>query len=178
MTLMIAGNNCGTKTYKSMSTFQEDIKEIDRKIVDLTWPGGLFRYDEFKEIYTRAGWYKKSALQSLGSQELTEQQKLIVALSMQKLPFDQFLEFAWDVTDLYKQDKISSKVLHWCVLPTYDWNTMLIENYQHPDVKTLLKLLAGLSGLDEEFRTFVEEDVLTGKAVDVVEQMRDTGQIR
>lgn len=162
---------------KTMIAFQEDIKKIESKIIDLTWPGGLFRYDEFKEIYNKAGQYKEQAIKALGSDDLTGQQKLIVALSMQKLSFREFLDFAGSVMDLFEQNKITTKVLHWCILPTYDWNTIMAEYYKKTKVNDLLLRLIGLEGLDEDFRSYVKTEVLTGKAKKNVKQLRKIGQI-
>jgi hypothetical protein len=175
--LLVALIGCSNSQDRPMPSFEETIRTIESRIIDLTWPGGLFRYEEFKEVHAHSPRYKEAALRSLAGEDLSEQQKLIVALAMQKLPYDDFLDFVDQVIDLYARGTISAKVLNWCVLPTYDWNTRLVEHYREAEANRRLRRLTELDGLDEQFRSYVEKEVLTGRARATVEQLRETGQI-
>jgi hypothetical protein len=161
-----------------MSTFEETIVQIEARIVDLTWPGGLFAYGEFREIHSHPERYREAALRALAGETLTVQQKQIVALSMQKLPLAERIEFAHRVIDLFEERRISATLLRECIFPTYDWSTAIVEQYRVPEVASLLRRLAGLAGLDEQFARYLQDDVLTGGAKATVERLRDTGQIR
>jgi hypothetical protein len=161
-----------------MNTFEDIIERIDAAIVDLTWPGGLFNYEEFREIHSRASRYRDAALQALSGERLTEQQKLIVALSMQGLPLPELLDFAHRAIDGFERGHLSARVLRRCIFPTYDWNTTIVERYRSPEVDAVLRRLAGLEGLDEQFEQYVRDEVLTGNAKRTVDGLRDSGQIR
>jgi hypothetical protein len=160
-----------------MSAFEQDIRILESRIVDLTWPGGLFAYDEFREIHGHPSRYRPSAERALAGEDLSEQQKLIVALSMQKLPLEEYLDFAAEVIRLRSHGRISDKVLHWCILPTYDWNTLLVENYAREEVNRLLITVADMAGINEPFRLYVKDEVLTGKAKATVRSLKSSGQI-
>ena len=159
-----------TKEVK-MEDFYNRILYIEEQIVDLTWFGGLFKFKEFTEIYEHPKLYSKAATECLARPDVTEQQKLIIVLSMQKQSPDKYIEFGKKNTLLFKEGKITERVLKWSVLPTYDWNDLLVRKYKRKEVDELLKDILALN-ISDDWRSFIEQEVLTGKAKKTARNIR------
>lgn len=162
----------------SVQDFNREIAAIDRDIQDLTWAGGLFKYPFFRDVHGQPRRHVATVLQALGSDELTEQQKIIAALTMQRLPLEAFVEFAGQALQLLEAGRISGDVFQWAVLPTYDWNTTLARNYRDASVEALLDRIARSPQVGDELKTLVREEIQTGKALEAIEHLEDTGQLR
>ena len=118
-----------------------------------------------------------TALQVLESRALTEQQKIITALTMQRLPLKEFIKFSEQVLLLLEESKISSEVFRWAIFPTYDWNTLLVKNYRSRAVKELLNKVLQSQEVNDEIKVLVREEIQTGKARKQVQYLKDIGQI-
>jgi len=59
-----------------------------------------------------------------------DQQKIIIALSMQSLDLPRFLLFANDMLRFLESGLVSYDVFKLAVFPPLDWNTKLAENYE------------------------------------------------
>ncbi|HBL58677.1 MAG TPA: hypothetical protein DDZ80_09220 [Cyanobacteria bacterium UBA8803] len=161
-----------------MPDFNAAIISIDAKIVDLTWPGGLFEYEEFRNIYVHPEMYKAEALAALNSQALTEQQKIIVALSMQNLELSNFLVFSREVLSLLEKGTISQAVFDWAVFPSYDWNTKWVDNRTAVEVQQILAEISNSKSVSEEKKKYIQEEIITGMAEKQVLYLREIGQIK
>jgi len=158
-----------------MSNFAERIRKIEAQIVDLTWMGGLFEYPEFREIHEHPTSYLSEVSAALRSPEFTDQQKKIIALSMQKLDLPRFLQFANDMLRLLGSGLVSQDVFGLVVFPPYDWNTKLAENYEQPDVARFLRSVLESKQVDTNEKKYIREEILTGKAKSYVLMTREVG---
>lgn len=165
------------RKYLSMQDFKQEIIKVDKAIQDLTWPGALFKYPFFREIHDKPHLHMSTALQVLESRALTEQQKIITALTMQRLPLKEFIKFSEQVLLLLEESKISSEVFRWAIFPTYDWNTLLVKNYRSRAVKELLNKVLQSQEVNDEIKVLVREEIQTGKARKQVQYLKDIGQI-
>lgn len=147
-----------------MTDFAQQIKDIDKQIVDLTWPGGLFEYEEFRQIYENSTSYYSIACQALSSTEYTEQQKIIIGHSMHGSELSQFLSLAKYVLELLESGKVSLEVFERVAFPTYDWNTSIAKNYDKQDVAQFLYSVLKSNKVDERRKEIIREKILTGKA--------------
>lgn len=110
--------------------------------------------------------------------EFTDQQKVIIALSMQGLDLPWFLLLTNDMLRLLESGLISYDVFKLAVFPPLDWNTKLAENYEQPDVVRFLHLVLKSEKVEDRRREIIRERILTGKAKLSVLNMRDTGLLR
>ncbi len=114
------------------------IERIEKQVVDLTWLGALLETNDFREIYKHPETYYTAICKFLADQDRTEQQKIIAALSMQKLELGKYLDLADYALRLIEANRISQRVFDAAVFPTYDWDTKIVENYKHPRVRRFL----------------------------------------
>lgn len=161
-----------------MSSFANKIRSIEEQIVDLTWPGGLFEYQEFREIYDNPANYFSEVSEALKSPDFTEQQKIIIGLSMQGINLPQFLSFAKYMLRLLESGAVSQKVFEHVVFPTYDWNTKIVENYEKHDVAQFLQSVLESKEVGDRRKEIIRKEVLTGKAKSYVLDMRQSGKQR
>lgn len=163
---------------KGMEDLVARVRRVEEAIGDLTWAGGLFRYPEFTEVHSRPEAHLDGALQALKSTSATEQQKIIVALSMQKLPLAAFLRFSGHALEYLEAGLISDKVFERAVFPTYDWNTLLAENYADPAVQRFLGRVLASAAVSERRKEIVRDEILTGNAKKDVLELRSAGEIK
>lgn len=161
-----------------MLIFNNKIKIIDERIVDLTWPGGLFEYQEFREIYDNSTDYFSQACEALKNPDFTEQQKIIVGFSMQGSNLSLFLSFAKYTLQLLESSKITQRVFECVVFPTYDWNTIIVENYDNHDIAQFLHSVLQSKDVSDRRKEIIRKEVLTGKAKSYVLDMRHNGRQR
>ena len=151
-------------TVKNMTTFSQQIKIIDKKIVDLTWSGGLFQYKEFKQIHDNPADYFSVACEALKSSEFTDQQKIIIGHSMHGSDLDQFLALAKYTLQLLESESISSDVFERVAFPTYDWNNTIAKNYEDQSVSKFLQKILNSDKVSDDLKNYIRDDILTGKA--------------
>src|SRR6185369_14181732 len=96
------GTEAGTAGNRGegVEDFIARITRIKATIGDLTFTGGLLRLEDFREIHAHPQTYQGAALQALEGAALGEEEKVIVALSMQKLPLPELLRFSEQVLSL------------------------------------------------------------------------------
>lgn len=159
------------QTVKNMTNFVQQIKIIDKKIVDLTWPGGLFEYEEFRQIYDNPESYYPLVCEAIKSSEFTEQQKIIIGHTMHGSDLSTFLPFAQYMLQILESGEVSQTIFDRMVFPTYDWNTTLIENYEKQEVSQFLQSLLKSEKVSDYLKNLILEDILTGKAKSYVNNM-------
>lgn len=162
--------SCNIQSVKKMEEkeFIKEIQAIDSAIVDLTFEGALYKYDFFKEVSTHPQSYQEVSLAALSNPDLTQQQKTIIVLSMQKLPLEDFLRFSASALALLKEDKIPYFVFKKTVFAGYDWNTSLQENYDDPAVSSLISEILQTPQVEDSLKKYFTDYVLTGKAKEQV----------
>jgi len=163
---------------QAMSDFAERIRKIEEQIVDLTWMGELFQYPEFREIHEHPANYLSEAWNALKSSEFMDQQKIIIALSMQSLDLPRFLLFANDMLRFLESGLVSYDVFKFAVFPPLDWNTKLAENYEQPDVARFLHRVLKSEQVDDRRKEIIRKRILTGKEKLYVLDMRASGLMK
>ena len=156
---------------KNITDFAQQIKIIDKKIVDLTWSGGLFQYKEFKQIHDNPADYFSVACEALKSSEFTDQQKIIIGHSMHGSDLDQFLALAKYGLQLLEAGTISSDVFERIVFPTYDWNTSIVESYDENETFQFLEQVLKSNKVSDKRKNIIRERVLTGKGKEYVNKL-------
>jgi hypothetical protein len=73
---------------------ETELALIETRMVDLTAPGQLFRFETFRVIYEHPKIYEEHAIELMGSPDVTDTQKLIIIYAMQRLPAADYVSFA------------------------------------------------------------------------------------
>jgi hypothetical protein len=154
------------------------ITRIKTAIGDLTWTGGLLRLEEFRQVHADPQPYRDAALGALEAAGLGEEEKVVIALSMQKLPLPELVRFGERVLDLLEAGRVSEVVLNHAVFPTYDWNTALVERFDDPAVQELLRRVLASPAVNDGRKHIVKDEILTGNARTDVLELREAGEIR
>jgi hypothetical protein len=154
------------------------VTRIKAKIGDLTFAGGLLGVDAFREIHAHPQTYLDAALPALEGTALGEEEKVIVALSMQKLPLPDLVRFSEGVLSLLEAGRVSETVFQNAVFPTYDWNTALAEGFADPGVQRLLQRVLASPSVNARRKEIVKDEILTGNARKDVLELREAGEIR
>ena len=158
--------------------FGIEITKINTEIKELTWAGGLFRFEFFRQVHSEPKKYAEIVQSFLTEDELTEQQKVIMILMMQKLPLNDYVKFLDSLIQMFEEEKITHTVMRWAVLPGYEWNTLLAEGYKDSGVILVINRLIKLEIVEKELKSYIEEEILTGRAKKQVQFLRNSGQIR
>lgn len=158
--------------------FDQAIHEIDADIIDLTWAGEVMKYETFRLIHGNSSEYLSDALELFKNAQGNAQLRRIVGLSMQKLDLDNYLFFLKAVLDLLEQGIISMGEFKACCFPSYDWNTLLVEHYADDQVKAFLQSLLNTTKLPVELKTYIEDHIMSGKALQQIQYLRRIGEIK
>jgi hypothetical protein len=162
--------------------FRHRILKIQEKVVDLTSPGALFDSNLFLEIWDHPEKYTDDVNSFLADAKVSDTQKVIAGLSMQSLPLDKFIRFCDYVLNLKLKRKITAKVFYNIILPGYDWNTKLQENFQNPEVRRLLirlrEIVPEVKKDNREYEKKYIDEILSGEANLHIKDLRSAGQIR
>jgi hypothetical protein len=154
------------------------IARIKTAIGDLTSTGGLRRLEEFREVHAQPQAYRDAAIGALEEPALGEEEKVIAALSMQRLPLPEFLAFAERALELLEGGRLTETVFQHAVFPTYDWNTALAEEYAAPAVQRFLERVLASPAVNDRRKQIVKDVLLTGTARTSVLEMREAGEIK
>ncbi len=166
------------RTGNSVLDFKSLILASEKKIVDLTNPLELRTYQEFQSIYNNPKIYISEALAALSSKEFTEQQKKIIALSMQNLKMEASISFSRKVLSLLEEGKLTNSVFESAIFPGYEWSTKWVDYSSSAEVKKILSEILESRAVSEDRKKSIRESILTGKAKDDVQYLRDIGAIK
>lgn len=161
-----------------MEDLAAHFRHIEERIKDLTHAGVLFGYPEFVEIHAQPERYLEDALGVLRTPEPSEIQKTIAALSMQRLPLEEFVGFSEQVLRYYEAGRVSESVFTNAVFCSYDWNTTFAENFTDPSVQRLLNFVLASPAVGDPLKAFVRDEILSGNGRQVVLDLRHAGEIR
>ena len=154
------------------------IARIKKAIGDLTWTGGLLRIEEFRQVYANPREHRQAALAALDAPALDDEEKVVVALSMQKLPLAELVGFGEHALDLLEAGRLPETVFNQAVFPTYDWNTTLVEGYADPAARRLFERVLASKAVNEGRKHIVRHEILTGNAQKDIADMRAAGEIK
>lgn len=162
--------------------FVKKVASIAHEVPDFEIRVQLFDSTKFLEIWRNPELYQSDAIKFLGCRKRNTREKLIVGYAMQNLPLKEFLKFANELTDLRKQGYLNPKLYQSIVFPSYDWNTLLAENYGDADVQVFLMRLkvekifpeSADRGIDTQYI----DDLLSGRTAAYIKELRESGQLR
>jgi hypothetical protein len=158
--------------------FEHRILAAEAEVGDLTSSSTLFISEDFCSIHADPLRYIDDALEFMSNVLHTEQQKEIAALSMQRLPLPNFVQFATNLLTLRERDLISSVLFRRAVFPTYDWNTKLAESYDNEPVAAALSTIVASNAVDIGTKVYIQEQILSGKARSYILDLKEAGQLR
>ncbi len=91
---------------------------------------------------------------------LSMQDTRILLYASQSLKGQQYLDFASALVEAVNNHRVDNSVLKSFIFPGYDWNTLLIENYNAPKVVKLLSESAKVLGDNDSKKNI--QNILTG----------------
>jgi hypothetical protein len=160
----------------SYSEYQKSIQGIYRDVVDLVAPSDLFGVTNFVELFEEPQRYKTNAIVFLGDKSNTDEQKMVVVYSLQRLPLDDYVKYEQELLHLAQRSKLSKTFLNRSIFPASDWNTTLEFNYEESGVRKLLRELAACDLISEDNKAYVKS-VLSGEAKKDILELQDAGML-
>lgn len=94
-------------------------------------------------------------------EEVSEEDARILIYAAQSLKGVNYLKFGNGIVRLIEEGKVSIRLLEQFIFPGYDWNTMLVENFNDPKVVKLLNVAKGI--ITSEIIAI--DEILTGKSL-------------
>jgi hypothetical protein len=175
LSLVMANSFCkdsaSVETHDSIALTLVIIAERD--VVDLTSEYDLLRSKSFLTILENPKEYVEEIKSILKRTDVSDQQKHIAVLSVQSLPFPEAIIFWRYIIDLRLSNKISDNIARIALFPDFEWNTLLAENYQNPEVESLLLKIERSRDFSESSRELAGL-IRTGEiAEEIVERRRD-----
>jgi hypothetical protein len=155
------------ETPKSSAALKEllaMVRAIDARVIDLTAPSDLLLIDQFQEIRKRWAYFRGAAETLLTDPGCTEQQRIVVALSIQSKDEAECLSFATRMLVLLTEARISQTLFRFAAFPSYDMNPTLALAYRQPAVHDFLESVVRAPEVDYRLREIVRDYYLTGKA--------------
>lgn len=149
----------------------KSVERAEKSGGDLTSFGDLFGSKDFSSIYEHPQAHQDAAQSLLARPDVSDIRKTILVLSLQKLPKARYLVFLDRLLALRKEARINEQVFLNGAFPTYDWNSVLAENYKDPKVIEFLKR-ARTAISDDDHRALID-DILSGRAADEAREDRE-----
>lgn len=170
--------NSKTQNSEPMKNFYEELKKIDSEIKDLTWAGELYKFDFFRKVHEKPLEYVETLKIALIDSSINEQQKIIMVLMTQKLPFNYYIDFSETLLQMLEKKYITYEVFKWAIIPGYEWNTYLPDRYRDTKVQAFAAKLLESENVRVEIKEYLRNDILTGNAKKQVQYLRDIRQIK
>lgn len=159
---------------KSYAEYKTIIEGVHQKIIDLTSAEDLFGVTNFKALYqnpTRYVSYAKAFLKDKGN---TEENKMIVVYSMQRLPVPEYVGLEGELLSWAEQSILSERLANRALFPGSDWSTTLEFAYKEPDVNRLLERLSVSHVVSRSNKEYIK-DIISGKAKSDIEELQESG---
>ena len=156
----------------------EQFKTIISRIaqqVDLTSSGALSTNDDFTFLASNADSYRDFALRLLND-DVPVRDKRVTVYLIQKLSFEHYL---WSLRFLLAKAKIKQvdpALFEDAIIPGFEWNTRLQENYRRPGVRALIIDVKQAKVLPSRCDDYLNE-ILSGRGNKHVQEMRRDGEI-
>jgi hypothetical protein len=151
-------------------TYAERVVAIDRGVGDLYTKDALLGYAPFTELASEAVKNIDACIQFLGTEGHSYQQRMIAILSMHGLGLRDDIDFLQRMVSLFDRRLVSRDEVSLAVLPTYSFSTLLIENYDHEDVRRVLGEIA-TKDVRPSTRSAIE-GILSGHALEQMKAFR------
>ena len=171
-TLLAPAENIQNMTYEQ---FKEKISVISKQAGELTAASTLLSNAEFRALSEHADEY-----QLLGEQFISDKvptaQKAMVIYAMENLSFDKYVSFIREMLTLTKKGRIDSGLLELALIPGFEWNTMLEDNYKSEKVVQLIRDLKASKVLTQDCFNYLSQ-VESGESAKEVQKMRSNGEL-
>jgi len=138
---------------------------IDRLAGQIIATEGLLYDESFIRLAKEGTANIDACVQFLADQGRTSQQKMIAILSMHSLGVREYVLFLHKLADLFDKGLVTSNDLGSAVVPANAFSTVLIENYNESDVRSLLMGIAERKGIRPATKSAIES-ILSGKALE------------
>jgi len=156
----------------SPPSLRERVLEVERRVQDLTNPFAVLAQSTFNDVFDHPAHHMDDACDLLSDPDLSRAQKLIVVLSMQRLGREDYLRFLECGHVAYRQRALDRQTFVRVVVPGYDWNTLLVEEWQEHDVREFLNKLLDIPDLREW-----AIETMAGESARDLAQSREAGQV-
>jgi hypothetical protein len=155
--------------------FKQKVSAISIQAGQLTAASTLLSHPEFRALSKSADNYQSLAEQFLAS-DAPASQKAIVIYAMANLSFDNYVSFIRHLLAMTKKGSVDSSLLEWALIPGFEWNTKLQDNYQSEKVSQLIRDLRASRLLTQDCLTYLNE-IESGEGAREVQRMRRDGEI-
>lgn len=156
--------------------FKEKIIAISKQAGELTAASTLLSNAEFRTLSEHADEYQSLAEQFL-SDKVPTAQKAMVVYAMENLSFDNYISFVREMLALTTKGRIDSGLLELVLMPGFEWNTKLEDNYKSQKVVQLIRDLRASKVLTQDCFNYLSE-IESGEGAKEVQRMRSDGEIR
>jgi hypothetical protein len=161
---------------ESYSQYQGCIQAIHRQVVDLTASDDLFEASNFVAIYSDPNAYLTNAMRYLGDVTNSDECKMIVVYSLQRLQLDDYVNYERNLLHLARAGSLSKSALNKAVFPALEWSTKIQINFEKPNVRKLLQECVQSDLITPENKAY-SRDVLSGKAKQDVAELEGDGML-
>ncbi len=136
------------------------------------------KYESFRMIHSHPEEYLAEALEAFENAQGKAQVRRIIALAMQKLDLESYLDFLKATLQMLQKGTINIGDFKSCCFPSYEWNTTLAEHYALEPVKEFLELLMAAPQLPKELKAYIGDHLMSGKAYQQIQYLRRIGEIK
>ncbi|PWC77704.1 hypothetical protein [Azospirillum sp. TSH64] len=147
---------------RTMKELRTTIRGIEVRIVDLTSPDELARYEEFRTIHAQPRLYLAETLALLEDPFVSDLQKEIAGYAMQGLDDAGFLGLAWRLLELCRAGRISSDLFQTIVFAPDHWNDLWLRRGRDPAAVKYLQEVSHSQKVDADTRAYVAKHLLGG----------------
>jgi hypothetical protein len=165
---------CARSASRSYADYRTEIVSIRQKVVDLSAASDLLGVAHFVALYEDPRNSISNALCFLEDPSNSDETKMVVVYSLQKLPLDEYVVFEAKLLDMSRAQQFSSKLFNQAIFPGLEWSIKLQRNYQAPEVKALLNSIAQSSLVNEHNKSYIS-DILSGKAWKQILELQGSG---
>lgn len=114
-------------------------------------------------IRSNASQYSRAAIEMLQDSTVSEERKVMIVFTMQRLPLHRYVAFVEACLDLRKAGKLQTTILRRAAIPGAAWSTQMETNYHVPAVRNLYKRLIESGYLNKDEIIWLQL-IMEGKA--------------
>ena len=141
-------------------------------------PVSLFGFPEFREIWEQPERFKKAAIDYITNPANPDRNRKVALYAAHSLPIDDYVDLCEAIFAAYKNGSADLSLLDGSILPAFDFNTKIVENYEREDVRKLLSdFRQELIKLEKMKEASYIDTVLAGEVAISVAQLRCLGQL-
>ena len=160
-----------------MEHFENIIKSIASNVVDLTWSQELLLNNDFVQLYENPRAHRGFVTKFVAQDHHADLQKKIAILSVQTLALNDLVQFQNEMLTLLETGKVNAAVFEMAMFPSYSWSTLIAEKYKDPMVQGLLKRVLSSPAVSLGAKTYIETDILSGRAREDILELREMNEI-